>query len=1186
MSEIKKTQKLVAVAASLAMVASAGYAVSASDAAALAEETPVTTEVDNEEEVEGFHIQCPLCHEEIVLESEPALEEEVTCPECNQQFVSSSIGTWEYIFDCPKCFAQNRLEGGADEAVPETHECTSCGETINMEELEKDPGDVTVSDEPLETPTVTISNSEPSVGGEVVISMHQQDASKDGEENSFEYFKMSMSIPNLPVKEVRVKESNNLLYSSLRSDPSLNRGTCETVDGNYVFSFDEEYLLGQPKDIENDEQQGGMGYSGTVYTMELVLDVPSDMKDLSQYKDDATGNAVINLGDIQGWTETKRLNCDEEHVTDIAYADNPVLTVRMPKLRAVMTTGKSEAQVYDTMTYEVIITNEGAGAAEKIKIVDTPIDPYATIGIKPVDATLSWDSGAKVSLPTPTIDPTTGNIEVTLPDTVKISQGDRVVLTYTLTAGTAEMRTDAGKGELQKLLEMDAGNRSGERKVVVSAGNAFEDVTAEAAFNLLIPAASATATTSQSEITTGERSQVTTTFRVEGEEASTLIAPKINISDPAVGTVENVKVNGIPYNRGEALRDVPQGSSLILTYDIVAPEDYKPNYNDGISVSSVLSADNLVNNLTSTSRVAVAIPELGVGLDLSDTTPSAEDATDATHPVHVTASFRETSGKAKATGVQLVVFDSAAKVGEDPVSERFANIKLNGVPLEQGRYTIDANSGTMTISVGEIPANGEMKVEYDDYLKEGFEPNGWMNSISTRIQKDASQGVVSNFPTGQEKTATGDFTVQVPEMHIAQEVTDPVSEKTEGEGEDTKTTIEPEVINVGDTVKFKTTFFENNEDMPAAKGRDFKMTTKIEDLFISNKNESDKEVNDKAALEMNDERDAETQVKDAQADGRTYKASQLGITFCPIDEIKLMAGDEDVTDKFDIEMNDSNSELTVTPKADGAQDMTEVPTSMEFSVKMGKYEDENNYDQLAGKEISVKSEATVSNLSRTASAVSKTQIADAELYLTKSAAEKEIAHGMTDTYTITAVNDKDNKFSDNSVARNIIIEDDLDQAAADFGYKIDPSTLKVMMGDEDITSTSEVVVLWEKGNTGFDVKLSRDLDKEETLTITYDATTTEIAADAYSQTLGNVVIATADNAKPAVAFENINYAGVDMPLEQTGNGGDMNGENGGSIDGDGALGGTGDVIPYVIGGVMAIAVIGSVIVLVVRRRNR
>ena len=48
----------------------------------------------------------------------------------------------------------------------------------------------------------------------------------------------------------------------------------------------------------------------------------------------------------------------------------------------------------------------------------------------------------------------------------------------------------------------------------------------------------------------------------------------------------------------------------------------------------------------------------------------------------------------------------------------------------------------------------------------------------------------------------------------------------------------------------------------------------------------------------------------------------------------------------------------------------------------------------------------------------------------------------------------------------------------------------------------------------------------------------------------------------------------------------MNGENGGSIDGDGALGGTGDVIPYVIGGVMAIAVIGSVIVLVVRRRNR
>lgn len=1161
MSETKKTQKLVAVAASLAMVASAGYAVSTSQASARAEEVPV-------EQTETT-VHCSGCDKDII----PIIGDDgLSCPECGQHIVMTG-GTASII--CSVCGKEETFQG----AQPDDSEYV-CAECKAAKEETPEPGS-SVSSELRDNPIITVDNAEPAVGGEVVVSMRQTDAPKDGASDSFESFNMIMSAPasDLKVKEVRVKEGANLIYSSIREDKSFNRGNhTRDTNGNYVFSFYEEYLRGDTKEVENGVVQGGMGYSGTSYTMELVLEVPSNMSVLSKYQDKESGNAVIALDSMQAWSETKR---PSGTVVSTAKAENSTnLTIRMPKLSAVMTTGKAEAQVYDTMSYNVVITNTGAGAATGVKIVDSQIDPYAALGITPVSATLT-KNGTVIALPEGALTMNNGNIEINLPESVQISPSDRVVLTYTVTAGLDSMKTD--KGKLQELLALDAGNRSGERKVTVSATNAFDTATAETAFNLLIPAASATATTSKSEITTGERSQVTTTFRVEGEESSTLIAPKISISDPAAGRIENIKVNGTPYNRGDVLKDVPQGSSLILTYDIVAPDDYKTSYNDGISVLSVLSADNLVNNLTSTSKVAVSIPEIGVGLSVSDKTPSAEDSTATTHPVHVVATFGEKSGKAKATGVQLIVFDAASKAGEDPVAERFANVRLNGAELAPGTYTIDANAGTMTIDVAEIAAGTEVKVEYDNYLRSGYEPNGWADSISTRIQKNAFAST-SNFPVGQEKNALVDFTVQTPEMHIAQEVTSPVSEKTEGEGENAITTVEPDVINVGDTVAFKTSFFENSEEMPAAKGRDFSLTTRIEDLFISNKKPSDKEVNEKAANEMDDERDTATQANDAKADGRTYKASQLGITFCPVEDIKLMSGEEDVTSKYDIEMNSSKSELTITPKSDVSQDMPEVPTSMEFAVKMGKYEDENNYDQLAGKEIKVRSEVAVSNLSKTVSAVSTTKIADAELYMTMSAADKEIAHGMSDTYTITIENDKDDKFDSNSVARNLTIEDDLDQAAADFGYRIDPSTLKVMMGDEDITSTSEVVVLWEPENTGFDLTLSSDLKKDEKLTITYDATTTSIDAQAYSQTLGNIVIATADNARPAVAFENINYAGVDMPLDETGNGGDMNGEGSGSVDG--SIAGTGDVIPYVIGGVMAVAIIGGVIVLVVRRRQR
>ena len=81
------------------------------------------------------------------------------------------------------------------------------------------------------------------------------------------------------------------------------------------------------------------------------------------------------------------------------------------------------------------------------------------------------------------------------------------------------------------------------------------------------------------------------------------------------------------------------------------------------------------------------------------------------------------------------------------------------------------------------------------------------------------------------------------------------------------------------------------------------------------------------------------------------------------------------------------------------------------------------------------------------------------------------------------------------------------------------------------------------------------------------------------------MIATADNSKPAVASASVNYAGMDIPADPTGQAGSI-GADGAAGGAGGSLGATGDIVPYVIGGVIAVAVIGGVVVAIIRRRNR
>lgn len=1169
MSETKKTTKIAAVAASLAIVASGGAYASSIYGTAKAEEAP--TEQTVPVPVEGIDGAAPVA---LTGASD-------TAEGTGMEIVAADDGTNVVGNDG----AAGSESGTAGEAVPMTADGTENGTTTPTTPTE--PSTPSASNPPVLVgdPYMNTSSETAAVGAEVVISMTQRGPSQKAD--GYDSFSMTMQAPpdGLEVKEIRVREGNEIIYSNKRSNQADNRGSSSQTANGYTFNFSDEYLRGEAKTLSDGSEQGGMGYSGTSYTMEMVVVIPSNMKLLEKYKTDS-GNVSIPLN-MRGSVRTTS-GTSAPVVKESGLAEGKAININLPKLAVMKTMSAESAQVYDTVTYDLKISNTNTGSSAKgVHVIDKEKDLMAALGITPqnVKATIV-KNGVSMDVPASQISVSNGTIDISLGMT-EIGSNDNVHLIYSITAGTDEMKTN--KGKLKQLLDMDADNKSGERTTTVTADNAFESAQAETYFNLLIPAVTQTSSVSKDTITTGERATVTVKFKVEGESGAKLLAPKINLSPAAVGRIENVRVNGASYTPGDVLPDTVAGTDIVFTYDLIAPDTYSDNVNNGIDTTATLSADNIVNNVvtsTNDTHVNVAIPQFSVALETSTKTPSAEDASTGTHPVTVKATFAETDPKARATGVRFAIVDKAAKDAEVPTSSIFQNVCINGVPANASEYSISGN--TLTIDRAVMEAKEEVVVTYDDYIKESYEPNGFMQTISAQIQKGAG---TSNFPDNGSKTALADYTVQIPALHIAKEVTEPLVETITGEGDDAVTASTPAVINVGDTVKFKTTFFEGNEDMPEAIGRDFVLTEKIEDLFISNEKPSDKEANEKAEAqgEGEDTRDAETKNEDAKKDGRTYKPSQLGITFCPVDEIRVMSGDTDVTDAYSVLLNDDASEVTVKAKNDKdpqlSGDLTKTPTDLVFSVKMGKYADDNNYDQLAGKEIKVSSNLAVSNLASPVTAVSTTQIADAEVRLSKTVKDKEIRNGDTDTYTITAVNDPDDKFDSNSVARNLKIEDDLDEAAAKFGYKIDRSTLKVMLGDDDITSTSDVIVLWEDGDTGFDITLSDDLSKNEELVITYDATTVNIPATAYSQSLGNIVIATADNSKPAVASASVNYAGMDIPADPTGQAGSI-GADGAAGGASGSLGATGDIVPYVIGGVIAVAVIGGVVVAVIRRRNQ
>ena len=641
--------------------------------------------------------------------------------------------------------------------------------------------------------------------------------------------------------------------------------------------------------------------------------------------------------------------------------------------------------------------------------------------------------------------------------------------------------------------------------------------------------------------------------------------------DACASKFNNIKINGQPLSDtnstvtksadGNTLtidygKSMPKGSRVVVTYDDTINGSYHSNgYTNDVNAKVLAGAGSNITNeeTSSTSSYTVQEPAFSIASSVDNSTPSAGGT------VHAITTFTETAADAKAIGARLVISDkcdlSTAKRDEsastdkdkngsssdgttavtpvDPVKQRFANVKVNGKALDSSAYNVV--DGVLTIDYSGVVKNGEkVAVEYDDVLNDGYAGNMVTNNIEAKITVAEQYNISKEF-SGSKAS----FAVEEPSIDIVKKIVDP--EVTEDNSDDDGHLI----VNVGDTVTYAATFNQSN---PRAIGHDFVYTESIDP-----------------------------------------KLAAFGVNFDDEVTVTTGSGDDtkDVTDQYNVAIDETKGTLTVTGK-DGNTDLPNTPITATFKIHAG-VNTNKAYDQLAGTEFDSKSDVSVSNLKAHASAQLTVSVADAKAVIKKDAEKEEISNGEKNTYTLTATNEFEGD-KENSKLRGLKIEDDLDQATAEFGYKIDADSVKVQLDGEDITDESDVVVFKvNDSSTGFELDYNNDLTKDSKLTITYDATTDNIAAQSYDQSLGNVVIATAKNSKPSVATKTVSYHGADIIEPEQEQGGSL-AETGGQVINETpqGLSGTGDnkTMIYAIGGVIAVAVIAGVIVLVIRKRNK
>lgn len=1104
--------------------------------------------------------------------------------------------------------ADTGTESGSDENAPSG--------------VQKNAGDLELS-----KPTVTTNTSSIPYGGKATFRIVQPgaltrpDTNGDGTPDSFKSLSITINGSNTPLaidpSTLNVSTNDGTVVCAGLGDTS-NGSFNKNADGTYTFTFSDDYL------------KNSMKYSGEDYIITFNAPSSTNMSDLKPALDADGNSSLSTMISVTTKADTSYGDTVPEGLKTYEARENISVKILMPKLSAARTVSKEKADMFEEVRYTVKVSNTESGTiAKNVVVSDQPDDTLASIsGGSPTSVTVV-KNGTAYALNSSNyyFNPGTGEMRFNIGDVDASSNG--VTISYTV-------RTGRSKSDIPALTDLDSDDIVGKRTVTVKADNVAKTATASVAFDLLRPAVNVSGERDKTRITSGESSHITDTFTVVGadntEDGATLKNPKISMSSIQYGTIGNVKatVDGKEYTDLNKLPNVKTGTKIILEYDVYAPVSYVQGSESGIDTKATITADNMIDERSVSNHIDIAVPKMSATTSVSTTMPSSEDEATGDHPVTVTSKFTQDVAGASATGLVITITDAPSDNGDPITDYRFKNIKINGVDASTSQYSIDDATGTLTIRPTEKLGGGEsITVTYDDILKTGYAINGRTEGISASVGAQAQ----SSLPPNGGASANTSYTVQTPEMHNQTIVTDPVD--TDGN---------EEVMNVGDTAGFQTQFYESNDEQPNAIGRDFAMDISLDDVkddsgrtytptdlgvsFVSKdgvKADSGTDVptdaeNADDVKSIEDETSEATGSDDTSADEGGNEASQKNDNDDNADlrAVTIYAGTTDVTDDYNVsfisadgkeisegdEDNDtakkssessdagastasSGSAVKIHVTGKSTTDMTKAPTTISYKVKAGNGT-AKNYDQLAGKKITVSAETSVTNLEKSADSEADVDVSDAKISVTKEASNDSIAHGDRCTYTVEAVNDKDNEFSAGSAARNIVLKDDIDASARDFGYRIDENSMSVSLGGKDITDSADVDISYDNNDASFTLKLARDLKKDDKLVITYDAITDGIDAGAYSQSLGNVVFATADNSKPAIATKIVSYNGANLPSDNAGNGSNADSGNGGDGTGaNGKMSSTGDVmaerliITIIIG-----SLAGASAVLISRRRSK
>ena len=681
-------------------------------------------------------------------------------------------------------------------------------------------------------------------------------------------------------------------------------------------------------------------------------------------------------------------------------------------------------------------------------------------------------------------------------------------------------------------------------------------------------------------------------------------------------TADNAKSIVLSFDATEI--DASGSEFIELTYQVAAPDDAERVNASGVVSTVTVSGANMPpkNSGSITSKVALPLNETTSVLDKAQ--PNAKDKVHITHTL-----TQKTAGSSYYAGSTFQVKDALSGSSDFSAIKRFQNVKV----------TVDGNDVTSTVSPtinGELLTFGaqipEIKqtlvVEYDDEIGNAGSVCGTVSKNGITVLSFPNTSAGKSDTTDGTKAAT--YTVQTPNLLMSKKLTNPLSEDDEDE---------PAVVNIGDTLDYEAVVSQTVE---TARLTDAEYTDTV-DIYDEENNlieigqwpeatpyfvegsivvkENGTDVTsqyDIAYLDAKEGASSSSSNENANENSNTENSNTENSNNNAGDNANVQSsGLAAIVKSADVS---KPTKISIKPKSvdvDGAHSLT-ITAQMKAGDASSRV--------LKGKYVGATSTATGANLTQVSgvaatvatAASARTPIADATISIAKSSDKTTVAAGGTVHYKLTVTNTSEGV----GIAKNPTVADTLDKAAYDYGYRLLPSTLKVSLSGEDITSTSKVE--WTQAQ-GFSVTAPANINSGAELTVEYDASTDAVPTGSYSNTFINNATARTDNAAMVAATKLVSYDGTKYSNgTENLNGGTYSDEvNGGNGSGSGAGAGsdgsgsggttagvpadnaasskvvgsdssvskTEDIVLYVIGGIAIAAIIAGGAVFFFRRKR-